>query len=374
VNPPFLRAVAPDYMYLDDVEPRFDPNYEPPGEPIEDESSAEFKSVSAFCAEYRPISYAIEPFIRSDSLYTLTAKTGAGKTALLIIMALAVAAGRCDLLGRVIAKGRVACVVAENPDGFRMRLMVAAFIFNIDLDKIADDLVILDKRMKPEEIAAKLSKLAKDGPFSLIIGDTLQAPFDGDDLNSNTQTGEFMRRWRALTQIKGGPAVVIAAHPVKNAQTDNLVPYGGGATLNEVDGNLTLNLSLGGVTQLHWQGKLRGVEFEPVNFRFDLLSSPDVKDVKGREVLLPVLRPMNEADVEQREKEAIDRTTTLLIAIRDKPGASLRALAAATGIPKPSVDRKLNHLAAPAGGKLVKKTLGKWTLTPAGHQAIEAPK
>jgi hypothetical protein len=370
MNPPFLRAVTPDYMELDDAEPRFDPNYEPPGEPIEDVRSPEFKSVSAFCAEYQPMSYAIEPFIRSASLYTLTAKTGAGKTALLIIMALAVAAGRGDLIGRVVTKGRVAYVVAENPDGFRMRLMVAAFIFNIDLDKIADDLVILDKRMKPEKIAAKLRKLAREGPFSLIIGDTLQALFDGDDLNSNTQTGEFMRRWRALTQIKGDPAVVIAAHPVKNAQTDNLVPYGGCATLNEVDGNLTLNVSLGGVTQLHWQGKLRGVEFEPVKFRFEGLSSPNVRDVKGREVQLPVLRPMTEADVEQREKAAIDRTSALLKAVRDEPCASLAALAMTTGIPKASVDRILKSLNTPAGGKLVKKTLGKWQLTAAGRQAI----
>jgi hypothetical protein len=38
---------------------------------------AEFKSVDRFCREYTPISYAIEPFVRSASLYTLTAKTGA---------------------------------------------------------------------------------------------------------------------------------------------------------------------------------------------------------------------------------------------------------------------------------------------------------
>jgi hypothetical protein len=93
----------------------------------------EFKSVDAFCREYTPISYAIEPFVRSASLYTLTAKTGAGKTALLIGMALAVATGRDNLLGREVTKGRVAYVAAENPDDLRMRIMVAAFLWNIDL-------------------------------------------------------------------------------------------------------------------------------------------------------------------------------------------------------------------------------------------------
>src|SRR5262245_62015671 len=33
---------------------------------------------------------------------------------------------------------------------------------------------------------------------------------------------------------------LVAAHPIKNAPEDNLLPYGSDAILNEVDGNLTL--------------------------------------------------------------------------------------------------------------------------------------
>jgi hypothetical protein len=345
------------------------PHYQPPGKRMG------LKTAAAFCNEYEPISYAVEPFIRSSSLYTLTAKTGAGKTALLIIMALAVATGEGKkLLGREVEKGRVAVIAAENPDGFRMRLMVAAFLYNIDLSSIANDLLIHDAHEKPEAIAAALKKATADGPFVLVIGDTLQSLYDGDDLNNNVQAGEFMRRLRPQTQIKGKPAVVVAAHPKKNATDDELVPYGAGAILNEIDGNLTLRKAPGGVTELHWQGKLRGVEFDPVRFRFELLTSPDVKDVKGREVQLPVLRTMTEADAEQRETAAIDRTIALLKAVRDQPGEPLSTLAKATGIPKPSVHSKLKNLAKPGGGKLVKQTLGKWTLTPAGREAIEAPK
>ncbi len=369
-----FKALTPGYVDLDEAEPGFNSTYQPPGEPVEVVTTAEFKSASDFCAEYEPISYAVEPFLRSSSIYAITARTGAGKTALFVSMSLAVATGRGDLLGPEVTQGRVAYIAAENPDDLRMRIMVAAYHFNIDLAELNHDLVILDKRTKPDELLRKLKKLTVSGQFALIIIDTLAAFFDGDNINDPVQGGEFMRRLRPLTQINGKPAVVVAAHPRKNANDDELVPYGAGAILNEIDGNLTLRKALGGVTELHWQGKLRGVEFEPMNFRFDLLSSPDVKDVKNREVLLPVLRPMNEADIDQREKEAIDRTTTLLIAIRDEPGASLSALAAATRIPKPSVDRKLNQLAGTAGGKLVKKTLGKWALTPAGRQAIEAPK
>jgi hypothetical protein len=57
-------------------------------------STLRFKSVSAFCAEYVPLAYVIEGIVRSGSLYTLTAKTGSGKTALAVIAALAVVTGR----------------------------------------------------------------------------------------------------------------------------------------------------------------------------------------------------------------------------------------------------------------------------------------
>jgi hypothetical protein len=368
------RAPAPGYAELDDVEPAFDPNYLPPGEPIEAPTAAEFKCVSDFCSEYEPISYSVEPFLRSSSLYALTARTGAGKTALFVTLVLAAATGRGDLLGREVTQGRVAYIAAENPDDLRMRIMAAAYNFNINLAEVGDLLVILDKRTKPDDLLIKLRRLAATGKFSLIIIDTVAAFFDGDNINDPVQGGEFMRRLRPLTQINGKPAVIVAAHPKKNAMDDELVPYGAGAILNEIDGNLTLRKALGGATELHWQGKLRGVEFEPLSFRFDLLASPDVKDVRGREVLLPVLRPMAEADVEQRENEAVNRAAAILTALRDQPGASLSALAAATGIPKPSVDRTLKRLATRAAGNLVKKTLGKWIVTPAGQQAIEVSK
>ncbi len=61
-------------------------------------SSGPFKTAAVFCREYEPISYVVEPLVRSSSLYTLTANTGDGKTGLLISMALGGATGRGDLL------------------------------------------------------------------------------------------------------------------------------------------------------------------------------------------------------------------------------------------------------------------------------------
>jgi hypothetical protein len=109
------------------------------------EPPASFKTAQDFCAEFVPPSYAIEPIVRSGSLYTVTARTGSGKTAFLITTALAVATGRPDVLGREVTRGRVAYIAAENPDDLRMRLMVAAWQFNIDLSEICHNLLIMDR-------------------------------------------------------------------------------------------------------------------------------------------------------------------------------------------------------------------------------------
>jgi AAA domain len=331
-------------------------------------SRIRLKSASTFCSEYTPLSYAVEPFIRSSSLYTLTAKTGAGKTALLVIMALAIAANRGDILGREVTKGRVVYYSPENPDDLRMRLMVAAFVLGIDLDELLDDLVILDKRVKPEDLEATLHAEAARIPIALVIVDTLQAAFDGADLNDNVQSGEFMRRLRRLTTIKGLPSIIVAAHPVKNAANDNLLPYGGGAMLNEVDGNLTLCATGAGLTSLHWQGKLRGIDFTPALFRFEILDCPDVLDIKGQRVALPVLRPTTEEEGESREKAAVNRDVTLLMALAKEPRGSMSDWAAAASLTKAAVQRGLGALAKK---KLVEKILDKWALTPAGRKAIK---
>jgi hypothetical protein len=356
-------------------------NYEPPGEPFYQhepaamignkpfEPAAIFKTARDFCAEFVPPSYAIEPFVRSGSIYTVTAKTGSGKTALLNTTALAVATGRNDILGRDVAKGRVAYIAAENPDDLRMRLMVSAWLFNIDIAEISENLLIMDQRCKPEELIIRLKSEQKTGgPFTLIMIDTLAAFFDGSDANDNVQAGEFIRRLRPMTQLDGHPSVLVAAHPVKNATDDNLVPYGGGAILNEVDGNLTLSKSDGGAIKMHWQGKLRGVEFDPLFFRIELASSPDVIDAKGRQVQLPVMRPATEADAEQREEAEINVDVALLRAMLADPGGSQADWAQRIGRAKSIVNRKLKKLER---SRLVEQILNRWTITARGKNALE---
>jgi uncharacterized membrane protein len=326
-----------------------------------------FKSAATFCAEYVPLAYTIEFFVRSASIYTMTAKTGAGKTAFNVVAALAVATGRADILNREVAKGRVAYLAVENPDDIRMRFKIAAYLLDIDLADLADRLLILDFRARPEAVHAELERLAKQEPFALVIVDTLAAFFDGKNINDAVEGGEFMRRLRPLTQIKGLPSVIVSAHPVKNAAEDALVPYGSGAILNEVDGNLTLWKSPEtGLVSLHWQGKLRGLEFEPLPFRFEIMGCPDILDAKGRAVELPTLRPASERAAEARRDAELAADRALLCALAETPGASQRALADALVCGQASIGRRLRSLEKQ---KLVNHILDKWTITEKGKKA-----
>jgi hypothetical protein len=161
-----------------------------------------FKTMAEFCAEYVPLDYAVEGVVRTNSLYCLTAKTGAGKTAFMVVTALAVVTGRSDILGRDVVKGRVAYLAFENPDDVRMRFKIAGYLLRVDIAELDDRLVILDRRNKPEAVDAELLRLAAAGPFALILVDTLAAFFDGDDITTPSRaasscaaSGPSLRSW-----------------------------------------------------------------------------------------------------------------------------------------------------------------------------------
>jgi hypothetical protein len=331
-----------------------------------------FRTLAVFLGEFRPISYAVAGLMRENSLYTLTARTGEGKTSFLTILALAGATSDGErLIGRKMKKGRVAYATAENPDDLRMRLMVACFVFNIDPWIVDRDVVISDNRVRPEEIVDWIKE--DGGPFTVIIIDTWQAFFDGRDPNNNAEAASFTRHFRPLAATNGLPTVIIAAHPPKQAGDDSLLPYGGGATLNEVDGNFTLALDDSGLYRFHWLGKIRGLPFDPLYFRIDRLDSPDVVTVEGARVQMPVMFPVDDEAVEARQETFAGRDLALLQAMAANPEGSIRkwVTALGKGWSRRSVSTTLDHLKR---DKLVDKKARRWRLTKAGEGVVNASK
>ena len=260
----------------------------------------------------------------------------------------------------------------ENPDDFRLKIMAAARAHGVNDSEIGDRILICDARVVPEDMAKLLRKAG--GEFAFIVVDTLQAGFDGDDSNNNVQTGAYMRRLRPLCALPGKPAVVVAAHPVKGAQRDNLAPYGGGAVVNEVDGNLTLWKADGkNIAELHWQVKFRGVPFDPVHFTIEAHTCPDLLDNKGRALRLPVVKhlPASAAAVvaAKAERKAEDEAVALMKEIDSNPGASLKVWGQAIGRNASTVSRRLECFEA---DKLAERVAGGWRLTAKGKKQITA--
>jgi hypothetical protein len=325
------------------------------------------KTAATFVGEYEPIAYLIDRIVASSKLYTLTARTGSGKTGFNVVAALAVAANRPEMLGRKVERGRVAYIACENAEDARMRLAVTAFAYGIDLDALGSRMIVHDDREKPERIVHALRlDAAKNGPFALILVDTFAAIFDGKDVNNPVEAGEFMRRLRPLTQIPGRPAVVVSAHPVKNATESALVPYGAGAIVNEIDGNLTL-WNEGAISTLHWQRKLRGLDFEPAPFRFELLDCPTILDIHGRRVKLPVMMPCSAEAVEEKQKDEAQKDRALLQAMVDEPDATQERWGEMIGQRKGRVNGRLRKLERQ---KLVRSVTGKWLVTTEGAKVV----
>ena len=175
----------------------------------------------------------------------------------------------------------------------------------------------------------------------------------------------FTRRFRPLATRRGLPVVIIAAHPPKQAGDDNLLPYGGGGTLNEVDGNFTLRLDENGLYAFHWQGKIRGLPFDPLHFKIERMDSPDVVTIEGERVKMPVMFPIADADVEARQEAFAGRDLALLKAIAADPMGSERKWSTATNINRRAVQSALNALKR---DRLVTLKLKRWRLTKEGER------
>ena len=323
-----------------------------------------------FMRSYEPISYPIDGVLPSGYLYGLTAKQGSGKTALMIAATLAIETGREYILGCDVERGRAAYVTIENPVDFKMKLAVNCYVHNISYDEIETRVAIIDGRDTPEQIYEGLRLDAEaNGPFQLICFDTFAAGFaaaGAGAFNDNEAVLNYVIRLRPLTTLPGQPSVLVAFHPTKNAGETELIPYGGGSTYNEVDGNLTLWKD--GTIKLH-HNRLRGPEFEPKFFRIEKMSCPEIVDKQGRQILLPVLRPTSEKDVEERARVSRNTKLELLRAMLAEPKGTQRDWAMKINLSVSTVNEKLKIL---EGEKLVKKILDAWFLTPNGENLAKS--
>jgi hypothetical protein len=291
-------------------------------EPVLIQSSAEF--VEGFV----PPDYLVDGILQRRFIYSLTARTGSGKTAILLTIAAHVALSRA--IGNCgVASGRVLIFAGENPDDVRMRWIAISQQMGFDINTI--DVHFIPGAFKISELIDRVRAEAESvGQFALVGVDTSAAYFEGDEENNNVQLGAHARRLRDLVKLSGGPCVIVNCHPAKNATDDNLIPRGGGAFIAEMDGNLVCTKEDSTVS-LHWQGKFRGPDFAPLAFQLRTVTHERLKDSNGRKIPTVIASYLSEASQEELAGDARAKQNQLLKVLAENDRASHADLAKKLG-------------------------------------------
>jgi hypothetical protein len=331
------------------------------------ESARLAQTSSEFVAGFVPPDYLVEGLLQRRFLYSLTAATGTGKTAIALLIMMLVCLGH-KLGDREVARGSVLYFAGENPDDIRMRWLAMTQQFGCTPEDI-DNVYFVPGVFKFSEIGERIQSEMTTRKIALVIVDTSAAYYEGDDENSNTQIGVHARRLRQLVRLDGGPAVLVCCHPVKNAGDDNLLPRGGGAFLNEVDGNLACTKRDSAV-EMHWQGKFRGPEFAPLAFQLKSVTHERLKDAKGRLIPTVMAMPLSEEGLRNISAKNRDDEDRVLISIANHPRLTQRDRAIQLGWQMNNGDPyqmrvKRAEKALEKGG-LIKKGRDEWELTDRG--------
>lgn len=332
-------------------------------------------SGDAHAGAHTPPSWLVDGIIQRSRLYACTSLTAHGKTAVALYLACMIHAGR--MVGSLdVFKGNVLYLAGENPSDLAARLLGMAVHFKIpslQLPYILPAAFPLDDEQL-DNLHQAIRNLGTD--LALIVGDTAASFFAGHDENDNVQAGAYARAWRTLCECPGGPAVMPLCHPVKNASRDNLLPRGGGAFLNEVDGNLTLwSPELGELTSLHWQGKIRGPDFPALNFRLIRVAT-GLHDDKNRPEMTVVAEPIPDDEAAREDRQATVRQDIVLRAIHEHPAWSFNEIADDAGwldqSGKPEKWKVQRAVKALEDDKLLEqlRKRGPYSLTKAGRKAL----
>lgn len=286
-------------------------------------------SSGAFVQSFTPPDYAIDGIVQSGFLYSVTASTGTGKTAILLLISALTALGK-PLGSKEVRQGRVLYFAGENPDDVGMRWIGAAHHMGFDPSTIDVHFVpgTFDITSLIAEVDAAVEAI---GGVDLVIIDTSAAYFNGTDENSNVDMAKHARNLRLLTELPGSPCVLVACHPTKSADQGNLLPRGGGAFIAEVDGNLVCQKTEGGAVRLHWQGKHRGPDFAPVMFDLSTITAPMLKDSRGRDIPTVMASVLSDGEVTQRTVQARRDEDDVLLVVEREPKISQSRIAETLG-------------------------------------------
>jgi len=322
---------------------------------------------AAFLSDLRPLEYLIDGLLPRGVTYSLTGHAGHGKTTLAIQFAISVALG--ELFGdRSTAKGSVLFLAGENP--YNVKWQYAAALAARDLNPDQVPIYFVQGRFSIKEWSEVLrSKLSTIPNLKLVVVDSLQAFFEGDNDNDNTQMVEMAHKMRSLCDVENRPAQLIIAHPAgKVPSKDNLVPRGGGAFLNEIDGNLTVWSQDASQQTLHHSQKFRGAGFDPMEWVMQIHEFPHLTDIHGTPLKLPVSRPETVIEKANRDRQSEDLLERYLLTVEAEQALSMREGSQQFGVSRYRMEQIVKTAKEE---KLIKRYAKTYVLTEGGRAYLE---
>lgn len=320
-----------------------------------------------FLSDLQPLEYLIDGLLPKGAAYSLTGHAGHGKTTLALQFALSVALG--ELFGhRETSKGSVLILAGENP--YNVKWQYAAAIAARHLQPAdVQNVHFIQGRFSlsglSETFKAKVDNLPD---LKLVIVDSLQAFFEGDNDNDNSQMVAMAHKLRDLCDVPSRPAILIIAHPAgKTPSKDNLVPRGGSAFLNEIDGNLTVWSQDASQQTLHHSQKFRGAGFDPMEWVMQIHEFPHLTDIHGTPLKLPVSRPELSTESTTREQNNDRILEAFLYTVEAGQPLSVRELATNQGISKYRADQIIRTA---KDEKLIRRHAKTYIITDGGRDFL----
>lgn len=325
-------------------------------------------SSASFLADLRPLEYLIDGILPTGVAYSLTGFPGHGKTTLALQFALSVALGE-PFADRATSKGSVLILAGENP--YNVKWQYAAALAARNITPAEADIHFIQGRFSIKQWTEVLrAKLAAMPTLKLIIVDSLQAFFEGDNDNDNTQMVEMAHALRGIADVPQRPALLIIAHPAgKLPSKENIVPRGGGAFLAEIDGNLTVWSQDASQQTLHHSPKFRGAGFDPIEWVMQVHEFSHLTDVHGTPLKLPVSRPEMTIERANREAAADGILRQYLHTVEAGAPMSVREGAAHFRV---SRWRMQQVIETAKDEKLIRRHAKTWVITDGGKDFLEA--
>jgi hypothetical protein len=235
------------------------------------ESASVFSRIIENCEQATVIKnyvHLVEDFFVMGKTNTLTGPEGSAKTAIALDLSMHVAEGM-EWCGHKVKKHNVLFIEGEDDEDTGARLRRLCEVHGLVRSKVGinmirgrNNLLFQDEQFMKELIHDAKKFARENGPYGLIVIDSVQAYFTGDDPNKPQQGVHFVHEVKKFAKALGSsPCVLMIAHPKKNFDPDCLVPSGGQGMSNACEGNLgcirngdVITISVHSVGGKKWKG------------------------------------------------------------------------------------------------------------------------